>query len=142
MGRQWKAEGCIICCHCTKLMSEIFSKFHCSGRNPQKSVRDKLTEADVLVPSPCTANELLHTVCNKNNVYPLAYKQELAKIKGASINEIIKISVFYGPCTPSSLLRHKQAHNPVTPKNDVCKSLWLADHLQVWPLSVPQTRLG
>ena len=33
--------------------------------NLQKSVRDKLTEADVLAPLRCTVYELWHTVCKK-----------------------------------------------------------------------------
>ena len=54
-------------------------------RAQEKSVRDKLTEADVLASSPCTANELWHTVRNKIYIYPLACKQELAKIEVTAI---------------------------------------------------------
>ena len=56
-----------------------------SHYNDKKSFRDKQTEADVLVPSPCTANELWHTVCNKKYVHPLAFKEELAKFEVTAI---------------------------------------------------------
>ena len=51
----------------------------------EKSVRDKLTEADVLAPLPCTVYELWHTVCKKKYTQPLDCKEELAKLEVTAI---------------------------------------------------------